>query len=205
MTRSANIDFFAAEVDQRAVLDFLFSSTDVRVFESYSEYDSELREFRSTEEVAEVFPLGSDPHGNGSFVHLQLWSPSVMRNLTIERFDLIPRYCEGHTFLHQVDGAALMQLYFGGVHGTVVTKSHFGHWSRVRAEADGPIEGVDWEAMKKLSSRIQYHIKERLAVGKAHGYIALRQACELARGGYQLKHSVRAPWTCELEVAEPDQ
>lgn len=34
MARSANLDFFAAEVDQRAALDFLFSSTDVRVFES---------------------------------------------------------------------------------------------------------------------------------------------------------------------------
>jgi hypothetical protein len=28
MARSANLDFFAAEADQRAVLDFLFSSTD---------------------------------------------------------------------------------------------------------------------------------------------------------------------------------
>ena len=33
MAASANLDFFAAETDQRAVLDFLFSSTDVRVFE----------------------------------------------------------------------------------------------------------------------------------------------------------------------------
>src|SRR4051812_15223051 len=32
MARSANLDFFAVEADQRAVLDFLFSSTDVRVF-----------------------------------------------------------------------------------------------------------------------------------------------------------------------------
>jgi hypothetical protein len=48
MWRSVNLDFFAAEADQRAVLDFLFSSTDVQVFESYSEYSAELREFRST-------------------------------------------------------------------------------------------------------------------------------------------------------------
>jgi hypothetical protein len=83
MARSANLDFFAAEADQRAVLDFLFSSTDVRVFESYSEYSADLREFRSTDELSAAFPLGSDPHGNGNAVLLQLWSPSVMRELTI--------------------------------------------------------------------------------------------------------------------------
>ena len=81
MAASANLDFFAAEVDQRAVLDFLFASTDVRVFESYSEYDADLREFRSTDELAAVFPIGIDRHGNGTAVCLELWSPSVMRRM----------------------------------------------------------------------------------------------------------------------------
>ena len=49
---SVNLDFFAAESDQRALLDFLFASTEVRVFESYSEFDADLREFRSTDELA---------------------------------------------------------------------------------------------------------------------------------------------------------
>ncbi len=57
MSASVNLDFFAAEFDQRAVLDFLFKATDVRVFESYSEFDADLREFRSIEEVASAFPL----------------------------------------------------------------------------------------------------------------------------------------------------
>jgi hypothetical protein len=42
-----NLDFFATEPDQRALIEFLFSGTDVRVFESSSEYDQELREFRT--------------------------------------------------------------------------------------------------------------------------------------------------------------
>jgi hypothetical protein len=72
MARSVNLDFFAAEADQRAVLDFLFSSTDVRVFESYSEYDADLREFRSTDELAAAFQLGIDPWGNGKVILLQV-------------------------------------------------------------------------------------------------------------------------------------
>src|SRR5947209_12659413 len=175
MARSANLDFFAAEADQRAILDFLFSSTDVRVFESYSEYDADLREFRSTDQLAAAFPIGIDRHGNGDAVLLQLWSPSVLSELTIERFALDPAACNGHTFRHCIDGGALMQLYFGGVHERVVTKSHFGHQSQIRAQKWDMDHGINWEALKTLSNRIQYHIRKRLAVAKVPGCPVLPQ------------------------------
>src|SRR2546429_7311720 len=104
MTKSINLDFFAAEADQRAVLDFLCSSTDVRVFESYSAYDADLREFSCTDDLAAAFHLGHDAAGIGDAILLQLWSPSVMQELTITRFALNPRACEGHTFRHRIDG-----------------------------------------------------------------------------------------------------
>jgi hypothetical protein len=201
MARSVNLDFFAAEADQRAVLDFLFSSTDARVFESYSEYDADLREFRSTDELAAAFPLGIDPYGNGKVILLQLWSPSVMRDLTIRRFALDPAHCDGHTFRHNIEGGALMQLYLGGVCERVVTMSHFGHQSQVRAQAWGVDDGVDWEALKTLSNRIQYHIRKRLAAGKVPGRPVLPQALELARAGYALKLATQTPWAFELQTA----
>ena len=198
MARSVNLDFFAAEADQRAIVDFLFSSTDVRVFESYSDYDADLREFRSTDELAAAFPLGIDPYGNGKVILLQLWSPSVMRDLTIRRFALDPAHCNGHTFRHNIEGGALMQLYLGGVCERVVTMSHFGHQSQVRAQAWGVDDGVDWDALKTLSNRIQYHIRKRLAVGKVPGRPVLPQALELARAGYALKLATQTPWAFEL-------
>ena len=99
-------------IDKR-VFDFLFSSTDVRVFESYSEYSAELREFHTTDELATSFSLGTDPQGNGNAVLLQLWSPSVMRDLTIRRFALDPPHCNGHTLRHCIEGGGLIQLYLG--------------------------------------------------------------------------------------------
>jgi hypothetical protein len=198
MARSANVDFFAAEADQRAVFDFLFSSTDVRVFESYSEYGAELREFRSTDELATAFPLGTDPHGNGSAALLQLWSPSVMRDLTITRIKLNPAACEGHTFRHRIDGGGLMQLYLGGVYERVVTKSHFGHPSQTRARAWDVDDGVNWAALKTLSNRIQYHVRKRLAAGKVPGMPVLPQALALARSGYALKVAAQTPDAFEL-------
>jgi hypothetical protein len=198
MGKSGNLDFFAAETDQRAVLDFLFSSTDVRVFESYSEYDAELREFRSIDELAATFPLGKDPYGNAGAITLKLWSPSVMRDLTIERFALKPEYCDGHTFRHRIDGGGLIAIDLGGVCKRVITKSHFGHQSQTRARVWEVDDGVNWEVLKTLSNRIQYHIRKRLGAGKAGSRPVLPQALELARAGYALKDATQCPDAYEL-------
>jgi hypothetical protein len=198
MLRPVNLDFFAAETDLREIFDFLFSATDVRVFESYSEYDSDLREFKSTDELAGVYQLGRDPAGNGHAILLQLWSPLVMRDLVIRRFSLNPSKCDGHTFRHNIEGGGLMQLYLGGVHDLIITMSHFGHQSQVRAQSWGVGDGVDWEALGKVSRPIEYHIRNRLALAKVPGRPVLREALELARRGYALKPSMGTPWAFEL-------
>jgi hypothetical protein len=77
----ASVDFYALRDDIRALIHFIFEETDIRVFESYSDYDAELREFSSYDELSAAFNLGIDPHGNGFAVLLQLWSPTVMRRV----------------------------------------------------------------------------------------------------------------------------
>jgi hypothetical protein len=203
MVRAVNLDFFAAETDQRALLDFLFASTDVRVFETYSKFDADLREFRSTDDLASAFPIGSDPHGNGSAALLFLSSPSVLRKPTIRRFALNPAKCGGATFRHTMEGDGLMQLYLGGVCGRVITKSNFGHASSLWAERLGR-GGIDWEAFKSISNRIQYHIRKRLAVGSARyaklsGRPVLPGAMSLAKAGYALKEAIQSPCQYELQ------
>ncbi|MEZ6055783.1 MAG: hypothetical protein R3C01_03670 [Planctomycetaceae bacterium] len=199
MAGSANLDFFAVEEDQEAILSFLFSQTDVRVFEAYSEFGTDLREFRTTEEVSAAYPLGIDLHGNGHAVLLKLWSPSVMEQLSIRRIALNPESCNGHTFRYCIDGGGLMQLYFGGVCERVVTLSHFGHQSQVRAEKWDVDQGVKWPVLKKLSNRIVYHIRKRLGVAKVPGRPVLAKAYELAKSGYALKLATQTPWEYELQ------
>lgn len=195
----ANLDFFAAERDQKAVADFLFSATNVRVFESYSEFGQELREFRSLDDLSAAFPLGEDKHGNGCSVLLQLWSPSVMRELEIERIALLPEKCNGHTFRYRISGSGLIQLYFGGLHEKIITKSHFGHFTEAGARKWSKEKGVDWGELKTLSNWIQNHIKKRLATAKVPGRPVLAQALELARAGFALKEAAQVPWQYNLE------
>lgn len=185
----ANLDFFATRADHEAVVRFLFASTDIRVFESYSEYDRELREFRSFEGLAAAYDVGADPYGHGFAVLLQLWSPSVEPGPQIERIKLDPRRCEGHTFRYNIEGWGLIQLYLGGTHGRTITSSHYGHNSEARARKWGHSEGVDWAALKSLSNKIQYHIRGRLALARVPGRPVLAEAYGYARSGYALKET----------------
>jgi hypothetical protein len=197
--RVANLNFFAAASDQRALLEFLFTSTNARVFESYSELGQELQEFRSVAELSAAFPTGEDKHGNGHAILLQLWSPSVMNQLEIRRIALQPEHCNGHTYRYAIEGGALIQLYFGGVHEKVLTKSHFGHNSEIRARTWGVDRGINWNELKTLSNKIQYHRRKRLTVAKVPGCPVLPEAFELARSGYALKLAAQTPWEYKIQ------
>ena len=89
-----------------------------------------------------------------------------------------------------------MGLYLGGVCGRAITQSKYFHPSSVWADR----RGIDWEAFKKLSNRITYHIRKRLAVGKAvPGCVVLPEAMELAQAGYALKQVIQNPFEYVLQ------
>ncbi len=125
-----------------------------------------------------------------------------MSELTITRFALNPDACHGHTFRHNIEGGALMQLYLGGVCHRVITRSHFGHQSQTRARNWDLDHGINWDSLKTLSNRIQYHIRKRLAVAKVPGCPVLPQALALARSGYELRFAVQTPWAYQLRPAD---
>jgi hypothetical protein len=81
----------------------------------------------------------------------------------------------------------------------IVTKSHFGHNSEIRARKWEVDNGVNWKELKTLSNKIQYHIRKRMAVAKVPGCPVLPHAYELARSGYALKLAAQTPWAYELQ------
>ena len=184
----ANLDFFATRADMIDLLRFLYTETDCVVFESYSAYDAELRRFSSVELLDAAYPIGSDPHGHGYAIPLQLWSPSVARPPHIKRISLsLP----GHSFRYCVESAGLIQLYLGGICGDYISQSHFGHWNEAGAKQRCilPATDVDWPSLRSLSARIQRHIKRHLATAKyqaryvlTHAYNALRHG-KIGRDG----------------------
>ena len=166
----ANLDFYALEAAQRSLFEFLFSETDVVVFELSSNYDCELRRFDSLPALLAAFTLGRCPT-----LHFQLWSPSVMTAPVIRRIELkVP----GHSFRYAVNSAGLMQLYLDGQKDGVIYHTHYGHWSEAgaRARSGLPAGDCNWPALAKLSGRIQRHIRNRLSVAKLFARPILSQA-----------------------------
>ena len=198
------VNFFAVRDDQLGLLRFLFSETDVRILEHSSLSDSDLREFRSAEEVGEAYPLGLDPAGNGFGILLALWSASVMPELEIRRIDFDPKRVRKARFRHEPGGSGLMQLYFGGLKERVITKSHFGNFSQAGAHRWGLEQGVDWDALARLSRKIQNHIRRRMAVQSVPGRPVLSAAAKLWNEGYLLKESARSPFHWESSGLCPD-
>lgn len=200
-----HVGFFAARADQVALLDYLIDDLGLKVFELNSEPSRNLREFRSSSEADDAVPLGQSPKGEAPVALLQLWSPEVAPQPVPERFELDPRRCGGHTFRHRLSAPGLIQLYLGGLHQTVLTLSTLGHLSEADARIEGQKESVvDWQALRKLTHKIHYHVGRRMAAAKVPGCSVMPEALALVRAGVSLRSSVKTPWAFELtDIRKP--
>jgi hypothetical protein len=205
---ASSLTFFALREDLLSVLELLVAETGARVFEAYSAFDRELREFDSVDAIDRAFRLGVDEHGTGSEPFLQLWWADVCPRPRIERITLKPGAVPGHSFRQTARGWGLAQLQCGGEYSRgqpTITASHFGHFSEAGAREkgyrdDGPDAPVDWTALQRVSQRVQRRLRMQLADGRVAGRgPVLRAAAAKARDGWKLKEHGRGPATYEIE------
>ena len=177
----ANLDFYALGDDLRSLFRFLYAETDVVIDELASQFDHDVRQFASLAELEAVFNLDGDKAS-----HLQLWSPTVMVSPVIRRIALkVP----GHSFRYAVEGAGLIQLCPDGSRDGVICHTHYGHWNEAgaRQRSMHSADDCNWQALAKLSGRIQRHIRGKLAAAKLHARPVLRQAFSAVEQGHGLK------------------
>jgi len=115
-----------------------------------------------------------------SFGHLLSWSAHIRR---------IALKVPGHSFRYAVEGAGLIQLYLDGRRDGVICHTHYGHWNEAgaRERSMHSADDCDWQALAKLSGRIQRHIRNRLAAAKLHARPVLHQAFSAVERGCGLK------------------
>jgi hypothetical protein len=192
----ASLDFFAARDDLRCLLEWMFAETDVRVFDTYSEYERPIGEYRTVADLESVHELGVDKHRGSNYALLGLWSRSACGEPLIRRIDLEPTKCSGARFRFSLDGGGITQLYLGEVHqGKWLTKTHFGYQSLERARAWGTDGGIDWSALYKIGRKIQYHVIRRMAVAKMGALPILPHALGLSDRGITLTDATSCSWS----------
>ncbi|MBI5775379.1 MAG: hypothetical protein HZA89_16790 [Verrucomicrobia bacterium] len=178
----ANFDFYGLKTDLLKVLSFIYDETDIVIFESYSEYDSELRRFASLAEMQNALEIGGSPKG---IKQLELWSPSVIEEPKLRRIDL---KVKDHSFRYTIEAVGLIQLHLGGLRNNAIIESHYGHWSKAGAEQRSalPTHGCNWDSLQKLSGRLQRFIRG-LAVAKFDGRVILPEALTEIQNGKRLR------------------
>lgn len=178
----ANLDFYGLQSDLKKVLSFIYNETDIVIFESYSQYDRELRRFVSLAELQAAFEVGLSPE---SQILLQLWSPSVISEPVPRRIEL---KVKGFSFRYCMEAVGLIQLYLGGLRNNSIVESHYGHWSKAGAEQRSALPTADcnWESLKKLSGRLQRFIRSN-AAAKFDGRVVFPEAYEAIQKGSSLR------------------
>ena len=165
-----NYDFYAGPTDAISIFEFIFSQTDLDVYELSSELGEEICRFESVDELTSKFGSESESKSQLTF---QLWSPRHGGRPVFRRVSLDPAYCDGHTFRYATEGYGLIQLYFGRQRKMTLERSHIGHFTEGRArllEADNPSLGKstewDWKEIQTTSRRLKYQIHNKMSVRK---------------------------------------
>jgi hypothetical protein len=162
--------FFVRGDDLKAVMSFVFEQREITVYEGYSRYDSELREFRSVEDLEAAYDLSGT-----SSVLLRLWSQAVSKPPNVRRFELkVP----GYSFRYVVEDMGLMQIDVPKQDEDDLRYATFSHWNEpgARERFGLAADAYDWAALRKVSGRIQRHIFNRLASAKLFNCAILKDA-----------------------------
>jgi hypothetical protein len=189
----ARLAFFATKKDYLAIFDFLFRSTDCCLYELASEYEKPIRKYSTIAEVEQCFLSGRQP-GSILATHLRPWSPSAFSDPVIEKISLKPEKCQGHTFRYMFRGPGSVVFHFGGTTESEIIYSEYNHFDEPSPSAPKFDDGIDWPNFKKLSGKIQYHIRGRLALAKLPGHFVLPDAMEHAKQGFLLVRHRLLSW-----------
>jgi hypothetical protein len=173
-----NYDFFANKEDKIEVIEFILKNTDLRIFDSYSEPESEIMEYKTIEDFNSKLNIENEID-----LHFQLWNKSFGRDIEFERIELNPKYCNGKKYRFASRGFGLIQLYFGKLEKNVLSKSHIGHFNEKGAKKlenirnrNEKTKDWNWIEISKNSRKLQYEISQKLAVKKVNSYGILKGA-----------------------------
>ncbi len=185
-----NYDFFADKADKLEILDFIFKDTDLHVYDLGSQYEQEICQFKTSDEISSKFDLEIDEFGTT----FQLWTPRHKGKPIFRKVDLDPKRCIGHTFRSATEGWGLIQLYFGGLKNNELKHSHIRHFNEKGAlkwedtnNVNGLVSSWDWTEIQATSRKLKYQIHNKLATRKMGSFGVLSGADKLEKQGIKLR------------------
>jgi len=186
-----NYNFYASKADKLALLHYLFTATDLHLYDHYSVPGEEVREYTSADEVAQAHDL----HAGSSYAAaFKLWAPRFGAAPEFIRVALDPRYCQENTFRYRTGGWGLIQLHFGGEQNSSLAYSHLGHFNEkgaVAREVGGlpathQVAQWNWGEINATSRALRYLLHSKWSAAKLGSMGVLPGAAESEQQGIQL-------------------
>lgn len=164
-----NCKFYAAGSDYEEILKFVFSEMHCKVYQKYSDPDSELIRFKSAREVIKHYNLKSETPGSGKLAHLMLWPVDASNNFKATKLTLNPNKSKGATYRYQAEGMGLIQIELNGMSAKGLECSRTHHITEKRARAWeierkhdlGLASAWNWRLIDNISGQLNNFIKHK--------------------------------------------
>jgi len=185
-----NCDFYAAPGDFELILQFLFEELQCRVFEAYSRFDRDLREFSCLDELVESTETKLGDCSNSRLsCYLALWPVEASDQVRIRRIELNPTAGLG-THRYSVEGWGLIFLQLGGLGKMEVHPSNTNHnsekrarkWAETYEDLLGQPSAWNWDVVTRTSAKLNRRIRS-LAAAKIGSRPVLPAAKEALDAG----------------------
>lgn len=178
--------FYAVNDDLRIVAEATYD-LGFSVFESYSEFEQNLRHFKNSEQLVNFW--SSD---KPSPLVVQLYHPSFGGPYRIEKIEVIPDKCRGYKFRYNIVGWGLIILELGLPTNNTLANSRIACNSETRAkswEATHPELGAcadwNWKSISQLFKLLKTRIKDSGAI-KVDTMYVLPSANQMYQRGFHL-------------------
>ena len=187
-----NYSFYADFEDKIDILNFIFNELELKVFDSYSKPEKSIIEYKNTDDIISCVDLKNGTEYAQTF---KLWHPNFSTDVLIEKINLNPEKCDGHTFRYAIRGWGMIQLSFGGLdknrlHPSSI--SHFNEKGALRKETSNHINGKvsdwNWKEISRVSRKLKYHIEKKLIVEKINHFGILKTAYNSKENGIELAY-----------------
>jgi hypothetical protein len=168
----AQLDFFGLDEDIYNLMHFVFSETDLVVYEAYSRVDADIRRVSTVDDLRAI----ATERKSGGFL-LRAWSPAVTSSPVFKTHKLVPEIGGRRTTL---EGTGIMQFQQGRIENHHLHFSCFSHWNEAGAlqRSAYPTDDIDWSAMRLISGRIHRHVRNKLATARLYSASVLPHAYE---------------------------
>lgn len=162
-----NCNFYAMDNDYEEILDFVFKELECKVYQKYSEVNTDIVAFENTAEVMAYYDFSSFSEATKKSAHLVLWPTKASKNFRVSRVEMSSKKSKPGASRQRAEGWGVIQLELNGLAAKGLPHSHSNHNTEKLARANEPkqhlalglVKSWNWSVVTNTSGKLNNFIK----------------------------------------------